>query len=142
SPDHAVTKEHFALVSEINARNGDVFGADVFPDIQFSPVGDRKATHVLSDVDLTIEHIKELGTLVFLIPLSKVIPYGKHALFGSGFFLSSSRAADAGVEFVFRDIVQSSRLLQRLFASVASALFPKCSLIDRVLDISADLFES
>src|SRR5690606_24245989 len=142
SPDHAVTKEHFALVSEINARNGDVFGAGVFPDIQFSPVGDRKATHVLSDVDLTIEHIKELGTLVFLIPQSNVIPYRKHALFGSGFFLISSRAADAGVELEFLDRVQKRRRLQRISASVATALFPYFSLVDRVLDISDDEFES
>ena len=99
-------------MGEVDRRQCQLLAGDVLPDIEFGPVGDREDTHVLARMNACVVQIPELRTLGFGIPLTEVITERKNPLFRPGFFFVTAGAADAGIEFVFRNGFQQSHSLR------------------------------
>ena len=62
--------------------NGNVFFADLLPDIQLCPVGDRKDPDTFTLVNFSIIEVPEFRPLIFGIPLMGTITEGEYSFFG------------------------------------------------------------
>ena len=103
---HAVALEHAALVGEVDRRDLDALAADVVPDVQLGPVGDREDPHVLALVDPAVVEAPQLGALHLRVPLAELVAVGVDALLGAGLLLVATAAAEGGGEAVLLDGVE------------------------------------
>ena len=61
------------LFSEVQRYDGDVFKADILPNVQLCPVAQREHAYAFALVDTSVINVPEFRTLVFGIPLLKLI---------------------------------------------------------------------
>src|SRR4051794_17968066 len=101
--EHAVAAEDAAAVGEVDRRELEPLLADVLPDVELRPVGDRERPHVLAAPDPAVVQAPELGTLVARVPLAEVVAERQHALLGASALLVAARAAERRVEAVALD---------------------------------------
>ena len=77
-----------------------------------------------------IEKIPQLWSLIFWIPLAKIVAVRKESFFGPGFFLIPSSSAEGGIELVFLDRLQEGDGLDRVATRVRSLFLFRRSAID------------
>src|SRR5690606_13421957 len=138
SPNHPITKEHLTLMCKVDRWNFNIFSFDIFPNIQFSPIGNWETTNILPIVDFAIQHIKQLWTLVFLIPLTEIISNGENPFFSSGLFFISPSSTDTSIKFEFLDGIQKRSSLKGISTGISSTLLTNFTLIDRILHVAYD----
>jgi hypothetical protein len=102
------TDEHGAFFGEIERNDGDVFGVDVLPDVEFGPVGQRENAEAFAGVQPSIEDVPEFGALVAGIPLAAGIAEGEDTFFGAGLFFVAASATDGGVVATSAETIQES----------------------------------
>ena len=108
---HAVALDHRALLGEIERHDRDIFGPDVFPDVELGPIGQRKHPHRFAGLDAGIEQPPELGPLIARIPAMARGAMRENALLGAAFFLVAARAAEGRVELpLVQRLAQALRL--------------------------------
>ncbi len=86
-------------MGEVEAGQGDLFLADVLPDVHLCPVGDGEDAEVFAFMHAAVEDVPELGTLVFGVPLAEVVAVAEEAFFGACFFFVAAAATEACVVF-------------------------------------------
>src|SRR6185437_94689 len=77
-----VPLNHPTFLREIERHNRDVLGPDIFPDIEFGPVGQREDAHGFARFDARIEQAPQFGTLVAWIPAVRGGAMRENALLG------------------------------------------------------------
>jgi len=103
-------------VREIDGRYLQLLLADVLPDVQLGPVGQREDPDVLALADPGVEDAPQLGALVLRIPLAELVAEGEDPLLGPGLLLVPAATPEDGVELVFLDRVQQGGGLQPVTA--------------------------
>src|SRR5947207_11799037 len=78
--EHAVAREDFALVSEVDRWHLKLLLGDVLPHVELGPVGDRKHARVLAPADASVVEIPDLGPLALGLPLAELVAEGEDAL--------------------------------------------------------------
>src|SRR5262245_40395402 len=121
----------------VTTRHCELLLGDVPPHLQFLPVADWESPDVFSRIYPGVVEIPELGTLVFRVPLTKLVAKGKNPLFRSGLFLVPARAADAGVKAKLLDGIQQSDRLVNI-AALIGRFEDHFSLLDRVFHRAYD----
>ena len=111
---HPVALEHVAAVCVVDRRQLDLLGADVGPDVELGPVGQREHPDVLTLVMPAVVQVPQLGPLRLRIPLAELVAEGEHPLLGSRLLLVAAGAAERGVELVLADRAQQRHRLQRV----------------------------
>src|SRR4051794_24872549 len=105
--DQLISTNHdFAFFGKIQWHNGNLFTADIFPDIQLRPVGKRKDADALAFIDPAVKEVPQLWPLIFRVPLAKGIAKGKNALLGARLFLIPARSADCSVNSILRQRIE------------------------------------
>ncbi len=116
---HAVALEDAALVGEVDRRDLDALAADVVPDVQLGPVGDREDPHVLALVQAAVVEAPQLGALHLRVPLAELVAVGVDALLGAGLLLVAAAATEGGGEAVLLDGVEQGADLVAVAAGLA-----------------------
>ena len=79
---HAVPFHDGAFGGEIERRDLDIFAADILPDVEFGPVGQREDPDAFALADIGIVDVPQFRTLVFRIPAMFGRAEGEDALLG------------------------------------------------------------
>ena len=66
--EHAVAGEGVAGVGEVDRGDLEGFLVDVFPDVEFGPVGEGEDADVLAGVDAGVVEVPQFGALVLWGP--------------------------------------------------------------------------
>ena len=111
---HPVALEHLALVGVVDRRQLDLLGADVGPDVELGPVGQREHPDVLALVVAAVVQVPQLGPLGLRIPLAELVAEAEHPLLGAGLLLVAPGTAERGVELVLPDRAQQRDRLHRV----------------------------
>ena len=111
---HPVALEHLAAVGVVDRRQLDLLGADVGPDVELGPVGQREHADVLALVVAAVVEVPQLGPLRLRIPLAELVAEAEHPLLGPRLLLVAAGAAERGVELVLPDGAQQRDGLQRV----------------------------
>ena len=111
---HAVATKHLAPVREIDRRQFDLLGADVGPDVELGPVGQREDPNVLALVVPAVVEVPQLGPLGLRVPLAEFVAEAEHPLLGARLLLVAARPAERGVELVLPDGAQQRHGLDRV----------------------------
>ena len=127
---HPVALEHLALVGEVDARHLQLLLADVAPDVELGPVGEREHAHVLALGDRAVVDVPQLGPLAARVPLPVDVAEGEDALLRAGALLVAAGAAERRVEVVRGDRVQQRDRLQPV---ARAALVGDAARVDRLL---------
>jgi len=133
--DHTI-----AGVGEINIGQFDLLAADVVPDVEFGPVGNRENAHIFAFADGAVVDVPKFGSLPFGVPGAEFVADAENAFLGAGFFLVAPGAADAGVKFKFFDGFQQSVGLQGIAARVFARPVLQTLSVDGILDLADDEF--
>ena len=83
-----------------------LLAADVVPDVELGPVGEREDPHVLAAVDAAVVEAPQLGALHLRVPLAELVAVGVDALLGAGLLLVAAAATEGGGEAVLLDGVE------------------------------------
>src|SRR5580658_3129175 len=76
---------------------------NVLPDIELGPVGQWKYANALALCLAGVVQVPELRTLVLRVPALRCRAKREDPFLGAGFFLVPARAAEGGIELVFRE---------------------------------------
>jgi hypothetical protein len=95
-----VAFDHRPFCREIKRHDGNIFLADVLPDVGFRPIGQREDTDGFPVIDPGIVEVPKLRTLRFGIPTMTDSPKRKDAFLGARFFLVAPGAAEHEIEAV------------------------------------------
>src|SRR5918994_1220177 len=136
--EHPVALEHIPLVGDVEARDLELLGEDVLPDVELGPVGEREHAHVLAAADAPVVEVPQLRALLARVPLAEVVAEGEHALLGAGALLVAAGAAERGVEAVLGDRVEQRRRLQPVARGAWAGLLGHAALVDRLLHAGHD----
>src|SRR4029078_13282226 len=126
---HAVAREHLALVGEVDRRELEPLDPGVLPAVEVGPVRQRAHAHVLALADAPVVEIPQLRALASRIPQPEVVAEREHALLRARALLVAPRAAERGVEPVLGDRVEQRRGLEL----VARGLVAYAAAVDRLL---------
>ena len=118
----AVPLEHAAGVREVDGRDLQLLPADVLPDVQLGPVGQREHPDVLAHADPGVVDVPQLGALVLRVPLAELVAEREHPLLGPGLLLVPAGAAEHRVEPVLLDRVEQGGGLQPVTAGPPAGL--------------------
>src|SRR5205823_14438893 len=88
------------------------FLPDIFPDVQFSPIAQRKDPHLFAGINPGIVQVPNLGTLIFGVPLAETVAEREEPFFGARLFFVTPRPADATIKTKLLDSRQQGRNLQ------------------------------
>jgi hypothetical protein len=111
---HAVTRKHLALVRVIDRRQLDLLRADIGPDVELGPIGQRENPDVLALMVAPVVQVPQLGTLRLRVPLAELVAEREHPLLGARLLLVTASAAERGVELVLADRPQQRDGLHRV----------------------------
>src|SRR6185312_5241802 len=112
--DQLISADHdFTFFGKIQRHNGNLFTADIFPDVQLRPVGKRKDADALAFIDPAVKEVPQLWPLIFRVPLAKGIAKGKNALLGARLFLIPARSADCSVNSILRQRIEQGLGLEQ-----------------------------
>ncbi len=133
-------------MGEVEVRELDIFGFDVLPDVQLSPVGERKDAEVLAVLLAAVEDIPEFGPLVLRIPLAEGIAVGEEALFRPGFFLVATATAERGIVLARFEAFEERDRLQPVAAGEGAGFLDHFSFVDGLLhrgdhELRAEIFD-
>ena len=103
-------------MGEVDRGDLDLLAADVVPDVELGPVGQREDPHVLAAVDLAVVERPQLGALVLRVPLAELVAVGVDALLGAGLLLVAAAATEGGGEALLLDDVQQGADLEPVAA--------------------------
>src|SRR5664279_3245324 len=94
----AVALHDRTLLGEIQGHNRNVLGPDVFPHVEFGPIGQWKHPHGFARLDTGIEQLPQLGPLIARVPAMARGAVRENALLGAALFLIAPRPTESGVE--------------------------------------------
>src|SRR3954470_23290501 len=109
---HAVALDDLASVREVQVRQVDVLVADVGPDVELRPVGQREGADVLALPVSTVVEAPQFRALVARIPLTELVAEAEDPFLGPGLLLVATGAAEDGTELVLADAAQQRHGLQ------------------------------
>src|SRR5262245_3396918 len=66
----AVPTDALSFMTKVDPGHLEFLALDVFPDVHFGPIRERKNAHVLSRIDPSVIQIPDLRTLVLRVPLA------------------------------------------------------------------------
>lgn len=85
---------------------------------------------------LSVQHIEQLGALVFFVPLAKIVAHRKYPLLGPCLFLIATGAPDTSIEFELLDGIQQGRGLEAVPTGIPARFLLHLSLIYGILHLS------
>src|SRR5882757_5195576 len=104
--EHAVALKDLALVGVVDRRQLDLLGADVGPDVELGPVGQRERPDVLALVVPAVVQVPQFGPLHLGVPLAELVAEAEHPFLGPRLLLVAARTSERGVELVLPDGTQ------------------------------------
>ena len=135
---HAVALDDLALVREVELGQVDLLVADVGPDVEFGPVGQREHPDVLALAVPPVVEVPQLRTLVARIPRAELVAEAEHALLGARLLLIATRAAEHRAELVLADAAQQGHRLQPVAGRVRPGVLDRTAGVDVVLHAGDD----
>src|SRR5438309_12106456 len=99
-------------MAEVNGWHVEFLAPDVLPHVRFSPVTQRKNSHVFAGIQARIVEIPYFRPLISWIPLAKAVAKTEEPLFSARFFFITPSSADAAIEAKFFNRCQQRGDLQ------------------------------
>ncbi len=99
----AATPDDWPAGGKVQRYNGDVLIADILPDIQLGPVGQREDTHGFTLVDAGVVGAPQLRALVPGVPAMLRIAEREDAFLGAGLLLIAAGASERGIEAILAE---------------------------------------
>ena len=109
-----------AFLGKVQRYDRNILQADILPDIQLRPVGQREHTDALPFMDTGVVDVPQLRTLVLRVPLVELVAERIDTFFRPALLFIATGASESGIELIFIERMQQRLRLHQVRMHLAS----------------------